>query len=541
MSNTNNNPLGGPNVANGAGLNNQGRLDRMGRSATRIGSRMVKAISAFRSHMRKNYSLLIAISAGVFSLVTTAAGISSLAYETSPFLATVGGFMASGFISIAIFVFYRALMVGQYTSVRSKIFFGVLALVASLASAVLASGVTSFVMNSDSYQTDMQEGGLAAMVTPLATLREVASSRSSELKSFSTRMSRLSAVESQQGGTCGPSVGATCGPRCRMRKRKSEEAQFHAGEVAAVAQVAVEVVSDTGSALTAEEWGGLYRRSALAANDPRIDNARDWAVQTREDFRNGFFDEETGSSFICVDAPTERALESLISEFEEDIGFPDAPPAHQVPNFADAVGTNLATIGDMLMSMIGGSDGYNKEAADRMMGPLVFSLMVEAFVVGGLYTHISEQRGRNGSGGSNTGGGNDGRGGVPPTKWFALENHRIPDQQVPKARKLLKLVLDHSIDDVGAVDRKGRFEPQRYLFIPVGLGKNRRGLEWVRQELDFRPHELWPGGADVARMPAPAREQVEKHYPAAKQVMFFPYGPHQNKMLSRLVRSLETG
>lgn len=478
-------------------------------------------------------ALLVALAVGSLSLVTTAIGVGSIFTDGGWLVTLLVGLPFSAVISAAVFAFWIVVLRKDYDTRGEGTFFLSLALVASLTSAAFASGVTSFVASQASYDAEVQSVGLASMVSPLGNLQDNSSNQSMALLSTSSKMSAAERQEEGFGNSClGPATPKICGVRCLLRRRLAEEAKAHSDNVAAIATESTAIVSDTGAVLNQDEWRTLYRRGASLVSDSRIAEARAWAIETREGFRSGFVDPDSGKAFECRDPDAENDLSNLITVLSNSPDFPISPPIFAESSFAYVVGANLKTLQDMLLSPTPFGEAYDQADAQRMMPAFLLALLIEAFVVGGLKLH-AKQKGQKFNPKND-----DGNSRLPRKKWVILPERGIPSHQKGRVKKLVSTILSHSVEDVSSPDALGKIGARRYLFKPVGVNGNLEKIELVRAELGLEAHDAWPGPVNIDRIPQAAYDQISTLYPDAKQVQFFPFSAQQEERLRQLLSAL---
>lgn len=335
---------------------------------------------------RRLSALLVALVFGGFSLATTGIGISTLLPDLDMMLALAVGMAVSLVISVAIFRFYTAIFLQEYAGVATFALLLACCGAASGSSAALASGALSFAMNQTQYQEEIQREPTRQMVQPVVEVREKSQRNSSELATVERDMFNLKERERTRGDTCdGQKTDSVCGQRCRMRARLSEEAGKHSQTARLVAEEALTVTASAASVSTDAEWRELYRNANRYATDARITGISTWAKDTLDDFKTGFTDPETGAVFACRDAVTEAKLASLIESLDSPVSVGDVPTQRPIANYTFAVSRNLEGLTGFFLHAIGVVDDYDREAAGRMMGPLILALLVEAFIILSIY------------------------------------------------------------------------------------------------------------------------------------------------------------
>ncbi|MCH9750785.1 MAG: hypothetical protein K0U61_01065, partial [Alphaproteobacteria bacterium] len=335
---------------------------------------------------RRISALLVAVVFGLFSLVTTGMGIGSLFPDMELMFAMALGMAASLVISTAVFRFYTAWFLQEYSSRGTLALIIACCFMATSTSAVLASGTISFKANEAAYQIERQAGPVAEMTKPLIEVRDSALENASYLDTFSNRSTRKSERETSHGDTCdGQSTDNVCGVRCRMRQRLSNEASGYAISARAVADEAVLVTSSASTIASDEQWRELYRNATALTSDQRIVEIATWAENTLDDFQNGFTDEQTGSDFVCRDATTEAELAGLIDLLNRPVSVGSVPVARPIADFTFAVSKNLEALTGFFLYSLGVVDDYDRAGAARMLAPLLFAFLVEGFIILSIY------------------------------------------------------------------------------------------------------------------------------------------------------------
>ena len=444
-----------------------------------------QAASQLRHKVRGNATMAVTAVCAVLSFGLTAWGIGSLLKDMGVFVAASAGAFLSLVISTMVLAFWTEAFQGHHHGLRVRAFLFLMAAISSFMSISLGSATTSFLSDGDAYEADAQGEGVSVMLEPLSELRRQSVDRAVLLQQMSGRMTEMSRRESNVGGTCADAeTGASCGPVCRMRQRLAREAAGHAVAVQAVVSASTELMSGTGRLLDQSGWSALYRRGSDLANDPRSGAALAWARTARLGFSDGFVDEETGEAFVCRDPATERALDSLIVSLETDIGFPAAPPIQPETGFTDVVAANLSALFDFLLAKLFGGDDYDVDALRRLAPSWFIAAVVELALISTLKVHLIRLDREAASRGK-------GQADVrrSKAKTVSVPEVSVPGHQRTRMRKLLSIVLAHTVEDVSLADRRGRLVGRRYFFIPMVDGAERRKLDWARSEMGFRGHE----------------------------------------------------
>ncbi|MEM8492245.1 MAG: hypothetical protein AAF756_15615 [Pseudomonadota bacterium] len=324
--------------------------------------------------------LFLSILAALYSWFVSGGGIQPLLPDMVIYMSWIIALGISLIISVAIFAFWRAVILRQAVGRFEHYVFVFCGIVSSSLSAAVASGFASYALNDRHYQQQAVAGPLAQMLEPVNQVADAASKNSVHLKLLAERMDALKEREQNVGDTCaGVIPQAACGPRCRMRKKIGEKANEHAVAAARVARAARELASRAVAVTSSIEWSELYGDVLDIASDTSIYAIALWADQLATNFSTGF--REGDQVFFCRDTKTSTELRLISSALKAEVNLPEAPPAWTEADGSFAVRQNLQTLRDGIFYYVGLTPSFDRTAMATMAMPLSFSILVEVFTV----------------------------------------------------------------------------------------------------------------------------------------------------------------
>jgi len=324
--------------------------------------------------------LTLSILAAIYSWFISGGGIQPLLPKLPIWISWTIALGISAIISVAIFAFWRAVILNQATGYTERALFLICGLISSLLSAAVASGFASYALNHQHYQKAAVAKPLEQMLSPVSGVSKAASQNSARLQHLADRMVYLGEREAVYGDTCADSTPQkTCGPRCRMRKKIAENASQHAKSAAEVALEARKLAALSGNIDNAKDWGTLYSRVLALANDTRIYSISLWADKLVRNFDKGF--REGSNEFTCSDPETSFELAAISKDLQKTVALPDAAPTWTDADGAYAIRKNLQTLKETVAYSLNLTSSFDRKAMSTMAIPLGFSILIEIFTV----------------------------------------------------------------------------------------------------------------------------------------------------------------
>jgi clan AA aspartic protease (TIGR02281 family) len=233
----------------------------------------------------------------------------------------------------------------------------------SLASAGLAAGSYVFLFSGSALEVYGTQQSSNTLLEPVSKFGVAMRDIATQMDAISADASVEAEVEATRGGTCvGDKPTKKCGPKCRLRKRHSTEAEHYSGLMRAAADEAVSIASELQADQSREGMLAAFRQAHALASHKNLTLTKSWLQAEHDGFQGEFLDAETSKNFVCRDPEFAEKLKGALDALSAGFNLPSLPPEPASFTFKDAIGKSYSDGFKLVWSLVRGEDPAQDDA-----------------------------------------------------------------------------------------------------------------------------------------------------------------------------------